>query len=120
DQAVFPADYTLVAADAGDDSISTTPKTAGNKSFPPTYTATSSITGSQSGIAVNPAAASSLVVSGFASSSTAGTAGTLTVTAKDADRKSAVEGDGGVHLTRRHAQADLLGVFVVMLDHECL
>src|SRR5205823_6408191 len=70
-------------------------------------TATSSITGSQSGIAVNPAAASSLVVSGFASSSTAGTAGTLTVTAKDAYGNIATGYAGTVHFTSSDAQASL-------------
>src|SRR5437588_51382 len=80
----MPADDTFVAADAGSHSFSATLKTAGTQSVTATDTATSAITGSQSVIDVNPAAASSLVVSGFASSSTAGTAGTLTVTAKDA------------------------------------
>src|SRR5207237_1380472 len=57
--------------------------TAGTQSLTATDSTTSSITGSQTGIAVNPAGASTLVVAGFPSPVTAGTSGTVTVTAKN-------------------------------------
>src|SRR5439155_8344892 len=74
-QAALPTNYTFVAADAGVHSFSATLKTAGTQSLIATDTVTSTITGSQSNITANPAAASSLVASGFASPSVAGTAG---------------------------------------------
>src|SRR5207253_2576766 len=97
----------FVAADAGVDTYSVTLKTAGSQDLTATDTVTSTITGSQSGITVNPAAASSLVVSGFASSSTAGTAGTVTVTAKDAYGNIATGYTGTVHFTSSDGQAVL-------------
>ena len=44
-----------------------------------------SLSGSESGITVKPAALAKLVVTGFPASDTAGTAGNFTVTANDAD-----------------------------------
>src|SRR5207253_2261909 len=60
-----------------------------------------------SGITVNPAAASSLVASGFASPSVAGTAGSVTVTAKDAYGNTATGYLGTRHCTSLNAQAIL-------------
>src|SRR5262249_10238558 len=82
-QAVLPANYTFTARDQGVLASPVTLKTAGSQSITATDTATSSITGSDSGIVVQPAAASTLVVSGFPTSITQGTAGTFTVTALD-------------------------------------
>jgi uncharacterized delta-60 repeat protein len=82
-QAVLPADYTFMAADAGQHSFSATLKTAGSQSLTATDTVNNSLTGSQTGITVNPAAASSFVVSGYPSPITAGTANSFKVTAKD-------------------------------------
>jgi len=70
-------------------------------------TGTQSSPGSQSGITVNPAAASSLVVSGFASPSTAGTAGNVTVTAKDAYGNTATGYLGTVSFGSSDSQAAL-------------
>src|SRR5207245_1566816 len=53
-QAALPANYAFVAADAGVHSFSATLKTAGSRSLTATDTGTSTITGSQSGIIVNP------------------------------------------------------------------
>src|SRR5262249_21909005 len=61
-QAALPANSKLTN---GTGSFNTTLKTAGTQSITATDTVTSSITGSQTNIAVNPAAASSLVVAGF-------------------------------------------------------
>src|SRR5207248_719913 len=82
-QAVLPADYTFTSADAGAHTFSVTLKTAGSQSLTATATASSSLTASQTGITVNPAAASVLLVSGFPSPATAGVAGNATLTARD-------------------------------------
>src|SRR5205823_4136770 len=82
-QAVLPANYTFTAADAGQHTFNATLETAGSQSLTATDTGPYTITGSQTGIIVNPAAANSLVVSGFPSTTTAGVAGSFTVTAKD-------------------------------------
>jgi hypothetical protein len=82
-QAVLPADYSFTSTDAGVHSFTATLKTAGSQSLTATDTVTSTITGTQSGITVNAAAASRLTVTGFPSPSTAGVKGTFTVTARD-------------------------------------
>jgi len=82
-QAVLPANYTFTAADAGQHTFNATLETAGSQSLTATDTGPYTITGSQTGITVNAAAANSLVVSGFPSTTTAGVAGSFTVTAKD-------------------------------------
>src|SRR5207249_5198722 len=71
-KAVLPANYTFIATDAGQHSFSATLKTAGTQSISATDTVTGTITGSQTGIKVNPAAAKKLVVTGYASPTTAG------------------------------------------------
>src|SRR5207253_2685599 len=106
-QAALPADYAFVAADAGVHTLSATLKTAGSQALTATDTVTSTITGSQSGITVDPAAASSLVVSGFASPSTAGTASNVTVTAEDAYGNTATGYLGTVRFSSSDTQADL-------------
>ncbi|HKV06064.1 MAG TPA: IPT/TIG domain-containing protein, partial [Candidatus Acidoferrales bacterium] len=58
-----------------------------------------SITGSQAGITVNPAAASTLTVTGFPNPATAGAAANFTATAKDALNNTATGYRGTVHLT---------------------
>src|SRR2546422_5280482 len=75
-QAVLPADSTLTN---GAGSFSATLKTAGTQSLTATDTATASITGSQTGITVNPAATSTLVVASLPSPVAAGTALTTSV-----------------------------------------
>src|SRR5229473_7572148 len=111
-QAALPGNYAFVAADAGVHTLSATLKTAGSRSLTATDTVTSTITGSQSGITVNPAAASSLVVSGFASPSTAGTASNITVTAKDAYGNTATAYLGTVSFSSSDSQAALPANYV--------
>src|SRR5262249_56867230 len=82
-QAVLPADYTFTAADQGTHSFTATLKTAGTRSISATDTQTASDTGTESGILVNPAAASTFTVVGFPSPVSAGQAGAFTVTARD-------------------------------------
>src|SRR5207237_651967 len=81
--ATLPANYAFTAADAGVHGFSVTLKTVGTQSVTATDTVTVSITGVQSGIVVNPAAAVSFTVAGLSTLRTAGVAGSVTVTAKD-------------------------------------
>src|SRR5438552_3960098 len=106
-QALLPANYTFTGGDAGAHTFSATLKTGGSQSITATDTVTSSITGSQSGINVNAAAAASLVVSGYASPTTAGVTNSFTVTAKDAFGNTAVGYTGTVHFTSTDGQAVL-------------
>jgi uncharacterized delta-60 repeat protein len=82
-QAVLPVDYTFTAADQGMHTFNVTLKTAGVQSITVVDTL-SGMSGSETNITVNPAAASSFAVSGFPTTITQGTAGTFTVTAVDA------------------------------------
>src|SRR5262249_9703512 len=61
-QAVLPANYTFTAADAGKHVFSITLKTTGTQSLTATDTASSALTGSQTGIVINPAGAASLSI----------------------------------------------------------
>src|SRR5207253_2564796 len=81
-------------------------KTAASQSLTVTDTS-SSITGSQTGITVNPAAANTLIVSGFPSPITAGIAGNFTVTAKDPYGNTASSYTGTIHFTSSDSQAVL-------------
>jgi uncharacterized delta-60 repeat protein len=83
-QAGLPSKYTFISSDNGIHSFTATLKTAGTQTLTATDVATSSITGTESGISVNPAAAKTLGVTGYPSPRTAGVAHNFTVTAKDA------------------------------------
>ncbi|HVK08672.1 MAG TPA: ELWxxDGT repeat protein, partial [Gemmataceae bacterium] len=83
-QAVLPADYTFTAADQGVHTFSATLKTAGSQSISISDPTPGVVSGTQSGITVTPAAASTFAITGFPTSVTAGLAWPLTVTAYDA------------------------------------
>jgi hypothetical protein len=106
-QAVVPANYTYTSTDAGAHTFSVTLKTAGTQSITVADTVTATITGTQSGIAVNPASASTLVVSGFPTPDTAGVASNVTVTAKDAFGNTATGYRGTIQITSSDGQASL-------------
>jgi hypothetical protein len=106
-QAGLPADYTFVSTDKGSHSFSVTLKTAAVQSLTATDTGNASIKGSESGITVTPGAASQLMVAGFPTTITAGTAGTVTVTAKDAFGNVATGYAGAVHFTSTDKLAGL-------------
>src|SRR5207249_1544444 len=138
-QAALPANYMFTAMDNGQHTFSATLKTVNNQfgqsltardtgssmitgsqtgivvnpaaasslSLTARDTGTSTITGSQNGILVSAAAASSLVVSGFPSPTTAGVVGSFTVTAKDPFSNTATGYRGTVHFTSSDAQAIL-------------
>ncbi len=85
-QAALPANYSFTSAIGGDLGVHTFTavlKTAGTQSITATDAADSTLAGTESGITVNPAAASMLAVAGFPSPVTAGVAGSFTVTAFD-------------------------------------
>ncbi|HET6879955.1 MAG TPA: FG-GAP-like repeat-containing protein [Pirellulales bacterium] len=107
-QASLPANYAFTASDAGVHTFTNAValKTAGNQTVIATDTTTSSITGGST-VAVNAAAASTMVVSGFASPITAGTSGSFTVTLKDAYGNVATGYTGTVHFTSSDTKAVL-------------
>ena len=105
--AVLPANYTFTGTDAGKHSFTVTLDTSGTESITASDTATSSLTGTETGIAVQAAAAKTFTVTGFPSSDTAGTAGTVTVTAYDAYGNVATGYTGTVALTSTDPHAVL-------------
>jgi hypothetical protein len=106
-QAALPADYTFVPADAGSKSFAITLKTAGTQSITATDTLTGTVTGSQSGINVQAAAASLLEVNGYPGSTTAGDEHSFTVTARDQFGNIATGYAGTVTFTSDDPQAVL-------------
>jgi hypothetical protein len=98
-KASLPADYTFTAADNGVHTFTVILKTAGTQSVTATDTKTASIKGAQAGIVVNAAAVKTLAVSGLTTPRTAGVAGSITVTAKDAYGNIAAGYTGTVHFT---------------------
>ena len=72
--ALLPANFTFSAADAGTHTISVTLETAGMQSFTATDSSNSALNGSETGITVQPAALAKLLVTGFPTNPTAGTA----------------------------------------------
>jgi hypothetical protein len=106
-QAALPANYTFSSGDAGTHTCWATFETIGTQSLTSTDTVTSSTTGTQTGIAVNPATAATLSVAGFPSSTTAGASQTFTVTARDSSGNIATGYTGTVHFTSSDAQAAL-------------
>src|SRR5207247_1125073 len=106
-QATLPADYTFTSLDGGHHSVTATFKTAGTQSLVAADAAVPGVAGSQAGIAVSPAAASSLRVAGLPSAVTAGAAGVVTVTALDPYGNTAAGYSGAVHFASSDAQAAL-------------
>ena len=106
-KAVLPANFTFTSADDGQYTFTVTFKTAGTQSITATDTSSSTMTGSEGGITVSPAAASSLQVTGFPSPDTAGAAESITVTAYDPYGNIATGYAGTVHFTSSDPKAVL-------------
>ena len=106
-QAMLPANYTFQPADQGVQTFRVTLETAGTRSITAADTMTPTITGTQSGIVVNPAAASVLRVGGYPSPVTAGTTQFVTVTAQDAYGNTATGYTGMVTFSSSDGQASL-------------
>jgi len=105
-KAALPAEYTFTLADGGSHAFSVTLKTAGPQSITAADTATSSMTSTQAGITVNPAAGNILVITG-PSSVTHGVAFSITVTAYDAYGNVATGYTGTVHFKSSDGSARL-------------
>jgi FG-GAP-like repeat/FG-GAP repeat len=105
-QAVLPAFYTFTAVDGGVHTFSAILETAGTQSITATDTLTLSLTGSETGVTVNPAAASNFDVVAPAGG-TAGSAFSVTVTALDPYNNTATGYTGAVHFTSSDGQAIL-------------
>lgn len=105
-QAVLPRKYSFTAADAGQHTFSATLKTAGTRSITAKDSANASITGMQTGITVNPAAASKFVISAPATV-TAGATFSLTLTVRDAYGNIATGYRGTVRFTSTDGTASL-------------
>jgi hypothetical protein len=97
-KASLPADYTFAMGDNGVHTFAVTLITAGTQSLTVSDAATRSLTVTQSGIAVQPAAASQLRISG-PSSIGAGKAFSLTITVVDAYGNIATGYTGKLHFT---------------------
>src|SRR5437763_165518 len=111
-RATLPANYRFTSGTNLDNGIHTftngvTLKTAGSQSVTATDTVTASLTGSQSAIQVNPAAASILMVSGIPSPQSQNTASPVTVEARDAFGNRATAYVGTVKFTSTDTQATL-------------
>jgi hypothetical protein len=105
-QAVLPANYTFTAADAGVHTFSITLKTAGSRSITVVDTAKATLTRTQWGIRVTPAAASQLVITG-PTSVINGIAQDFTVRVTDAYGNTVTGYRGTLHFTSSDPQAVL-------------
>jgi hypothetical protein len=105
-QAVLPADYTFTAADQGTHTFTATLKTAGGQVLAATDTGTYGVSGSEWGIAVQPAAASKFVLSAPASAQI-GVAFSVTLTVEDAYGNVVTGYTGTVHFRSNDSTATL-------------
>ncbi|OGW34314.1 MAG: hypothetical protein A2X58_11960, partial [Nitrospirae bacterium GWC2_56_14] len=112
-QAVLPPEYTFTVADNGVHTfeLGVTLKTAGTQTVAAMDTAVPTITGVQEGISVEPAQAHSLNLTDMPSTVTAGSASTITVTARDIFGNIATGYVGTVRFTSTDPQAVLPGDF---------
>jgi hypothetical protein len=106
-QAVLPGSYTFTSGDAGVHTFSATLKTTGTQSITVADTTTAGISGTEGGITVNPTAASTMTVTGFPSTTSAGVAHSFTVTLKDPYGNIATGYTGTVHFTSSDGKAVL-------------
>jgi hypothetical protein len=106
--ATLPADYTFTAADNGAHVYTNgvTLRTLGSRTVNAADKSNGSISGGV-GVAVVPASASSLVVSGIAATGTAGTSRSVTVTARDTYGNTATGYTGTVHFSSTDTAAGL-------------
>ena len=102
--ASLPTDSTLMS---GVGAFRATLRSTGSQSLIAADTVAPTLTGTQIGIVVTPAVASTFTVSGFASPATAGTPATFTVTARDTLGNVATGYLGTVHFTSSDPQAVL-------------
>ena len=113
-QAGLPSNYTFTSADNGVRSFSATLRTVGTQSLTVTDSVNKSGTGTQNGINVTPSNAVAFTLSGFPSTSTAGTPGTFTLTARDAFGNLATSYSGTVAFSSSDPQATLPGNYTFL------
>src|SRR5262249_16794573 len=106
-QAVFPANYTFTAADAGSHTFSLSLRTAGSQTVVAFDTANTSVAGPQRGHSVSQAGAPPFVVSRFPSPVSSGTTANLVVRVQDPYGNTATAYAGTVHFTSTDTQANL-------------
>jgi hypothetical protein len=104
--AILPADYTFTAADQGMHTFTVTLVTAGTQAISATDSA-NGLVGSDTGITVNAAAASTFSLTGYPSPTNAGLPGSFTVTALDPYGNVASGYTGTVHFTSSDSAAAL-------------
>ena len=105
--AVLPANYPFTTTDQGTHTFSVTLETVGTRNVNATDVNSSSITGSQTGLIVQPAAAHAFTLTGFPNPDSSGTAGSVTVTAYDAYGNVATGYTGTVAVTSSDPHAVL-------------
>lgn len=105
--ASLPVDYIFVAGDGGVHVFSCTLSRAGSQTLTATDTVTSSITGSQASITVNPSAPTHFSLSGYPTSTVAGTASSFTVTALDSSNNTVTGYTGSVSFSSSDSAAIL-------------
>jgi hypothetical protein len=114
--AVLPSDYLFTSADQGVHTFTGTLKTAGIQSITTADTVTATITGSQTGIQVDPTAESILTVTGYTSPTTAGDSNTLAVTAIDPYGNIVNGYTGTIHFTSSDGQAVLPADYTFVVE----
>ena len=105
--ATLPGNHAYTGGDGGTHGFSVTLNTQGTWSITATDTVTSSITGTQSNVDVNPGAADHFAVTGFADPTVAGVSSTFTVTALDVGDNVDTTYTGTVHFTSTDGSATL-------------
>jgi hypothetical protein len=106
-QASLPSPYMFIPGDTGIHSFDAILKTAGTQSITVTDTVTGTIKGQQSGIQVTPAAATTLSVTGFPTTTNAGDPHGFTVTAFDSYSNVATGYGGTINFQSSDIQAGL-------------
>ena len=105
-QAVLPASYTFTNVNQGVHTFAATLKTAGTQSITATDTSTGSITGSESGITITPAAASQFIMNA-PSSLVSGAKFSMMLEVEDAYGNVVTGYTGTVHFTSSDSTATL-------------
>jgi hypothetical protein len=108
-QATLQGDYTFRAADNGIHYFGAVLRTVGTQSIAAADVVVGSLVGEQAGIEVTPVRATTFLVSGYPSPTTAGDVGVFSVTAQDPSGNTVPSYRGTVHLSSSDSQATLQG-----------
>jgi hypothetical protein len=108
-QATLQGDYTFRAADNGIHYFGAVLRTVGTQSIAAADVVVGSLVGEQTGIEVTPVRATTFLVSGYPSPTTAGDVGVFSVTAQDPSGNTVPSYRGTVHFSSSDSQATLQG-----------